>query len=286
MYKENDNIVNRETDRTIISKIISQRSFISKNELDSYNLLKRVDSKYVVHNSKLFDILEGIPKDFSILEINGNNIFTYENTYFDSDDYFFYKQHHNNIQNRSKVRIRNYIDTHSTFLEIKSKNNKKETSKIRLEIEPNQNRITSSEMIFLKQHLSVNPLILKNVLNLSYSRITFVNKFSKEKITIDFNIKISNSKQVNLTKLIIIEHKCLKTISANPINLILKSLGAKKLKISKYCLGLFLANKQIKINRFKQRYLFLLKIINPRSYYGYNINIGSKCQLGVFRFYD
>ena len=92
-------------------------NFIEKN----FNFLNRVDFKYIInfHNLPLF--LLDLQKDYKVLEINNNRIFTYDNKYFDTEDHIMYMHHHNGKLVRYKIRIRNYIETSLKYLEIKQK---------------------------------------------------------------------------------------------------------------------------------------------------------------------
>ena len=60
-------------------------------------------------------------KDTIILEIEGHRIFTYDNNYFDTKDLQFYFNHHNGYVHRIKVRSRKYVETNTSFFEIKRK---------------------------------------------------------------------------------------------------------------------------------------------------------------------
>jgi len=60
-------------------------------------------------------------EDFSILEINGRKIFSYDNIYMDTKDYLFYKQHQEKKKTRTKVRTRYYVNSNLAFFEFKQK---------------------------------------------------------------------------------------------------------------------------------------------------------------------
>jgi hypothetical protein len=92
---------------------------VGLSQLDSVSLLNRMDSKYVVTLSQLDFIFECLQSNYSILEINGIKVFTYENNYFDTPDLMFYKDHHNGYMNRLKVRSRRYVESNLCFFEIK-----------------------------------------------------------------------------------------------------------------------------------------------------------------------
>ncbi|OGU61540.1 MAG: hypothetical protein A2X64_02320 [Ignavibacteria bacterium GWF2_33_9] len=293
MFK--DNIQNIKNKNNIINvlKAINYKATIAKNELDKFNLQNRIDTKYIIHISALDRLIINLNPEFRILEINNIRLFTYETQYFDTEDLQFYNQHHNKRANRQKVRLRNYLDSSIAFLEIKSKNNKKKTSKTRIQIEPknlsnfNKNELDlTKEITFLNDNLDINYRDLHNSVTVKYQRITLVNINTKEKITFDFNFSTTKNPDLILSDLVIIEHKCSDNSRINSFFLYFKAFGAHKFKLSKYCFGLFLSGKEIKINNFKHRYLQILKLIHERGYNGFNCNNGEQLKLNVSRFFD
>ncbi len=63
--------------------------------MDGVSLMKRTDTKFVIHQKQLIDVLETIKDQYRVLEINGNRILTYSSLYFDTEDKDFYHNHHN-----------------------------------------------------------------------------------------------------------------------------------------------------------------------------------------------
>lgn len=94
---------------------------ISLAEMDSVALLNRIDNKYVLNEEQLALIVDSIAENYFVLEIDGHRVFTYENNYFDTKDLRFYYDHHNGYVNRIKVRSRKYLETNSSFFEIKKR---------------------------------------------------------------------------------------------------------------------------------------------------------------------
>lgn len=104
---------------------------ISLKELDSVKLLNRVDRKYIIPVDTLPHVIQLLVKNqYSILEIDGHKSFRYLTTYFDTTDYRFYKDHHNHLTSRIKVRTRTYKENNLHFFEIKMKSNAR-TNKLR-----------------------------------------------------------------------------------------------------------------------------------------------------------
>ena len=94
---------------------------ISLKDLDKVRLLNRKDTKFVFSKANLLLFLDKLKPFYQILEINGLRTFAYENTYFDTDEFLFYIQHHNESRKRFKVRHRKYCETNEQYFEIKIK---------------------------------------------------------------------------------------------------------------------------------------------------------------------
>ena len=75
--------------------LLNDLQTVSLEELDNVKLLDRQDTKFVFNQIHLPLILDKIKPFYRILEINNDRVFTYDNTYFDTDDFLFYNQHHN-----------------------------------------------------------------------------------------------------------------------------------------------------------------------------------------------
>ena len=117
---------------SISQNLLNDLQTISLDELDKVKLLDRKDTKFVFNQNQLPLILEKIKPYYRILEINNSPIFNYDNTYFDTHNFLFYNQHHNEHRKRFKVRLRKYSSSSKSFFEIKIKNNKNRTVKKRM----------------------------------------------------------------------------------------------------------------------------------------------------------
>ena len=101
-----------------IKSILHSATAITLEEMDSVKLLNRIDRKYVLHISRLASVLQNVLGDYRVLDINGTRVFSYNTLYFDTPDFQFYKDHRNGLNNRIKVRCRQYIDNNLSFFEI------------------------------------------------------------------------------------------------------------------------------------------------------------------------
>ncbi|MGL4631221.1 MAG: polyphosphate polymerase domain-containing protein [Leadbetterella sp.] len=235
---------------------------ISLQEMDGVKLMDRVDSKYLIPLNVLPQILEEIIPFYRILEINGVRLNRYETQYFDFNNYELYHNHQAGKTNRYKVRFRKYVESDLCFFEIKHKNNKGRTKKIRLK-QPEKmiDILNPQEMEFLESQTPLDGNMLKGNLWVYYNRLTLVNRFSTERLTIDLDLSFKNKERaIEYPKVVVAEVKQEK-LGASPIINVLRSKHLMEGSISKYCLGIMSLNPLIKYNRFKLKYLHLNKII-------------------------
>ncbi len=234
---------------------------ISLDEMNQVKLMNRIETKFLIAKKELPTIFKEIYKDYRILEINGSVVPEYKTIYFDTQDFFFFNEHHRKRKDRYKVRFRNYISSHLTFLEIKRKKNGR-VDKNRVEVENEQYEILEKHQDQFKDTKLDSLHLEKKLLN-SYNRITLVSKTSIERVTFDLNVRFSNWQvQSALDELVIIELKQENLSRISAVYLALKKANVKPFSISKYCIGILktygLSN--IKYNRFKKKLLKIQKI--------------------------
>ena len=246
-----------------IQKEIKKFQPITLNEMDEVALMTRVDKKYTTSNNCIVDIFNKINQHYDILEINGRRAFSYKTEYFDTANNILFKNHQNGKLNRYKIRFRDYLETKKSFLEVKFKSNKGITKKTRISVPFKEKNINSIAKKFIE---SQSPYLLKNlkikVIN-NFERVTLVNILSKERVTIDFNLKFKSDildTKSKINNLVIIEIKREKGNIKSPLFSILKQKKIRPTSFSKYAIGSCLLDKEIKYNRFKKKLLLLNKI--------------------------
>ena len=115
-----------------VADIVKSFEPISLAQMESVKLMNRIDTKYAVSRAVLPAILEAAKADYYVQEIDGKRIATYDTMYYDTESLDMYVRHHDRQLVRQKIRIRQYVDSDLTFLEIKRKNNKGRTKKKRI----------------------------------------------------------------------------------------------------------------------------------------------------------
>lgn len=243
---------------------------INLNQMDNVKLMNRVEVKYLIPIHLLPQILDEALPYYRILEIKGQRISAYESLYFDTPQLDLYHNHQSGRRNRYKIRFRKYTNTSVSFLEIKHKNNKGRTIKKR--IESTTEKVFNAEMIYFLEASS--PFGLSDIqenLGVNYHRMTFVNRISNERLTIDINLHFeANGQEISFPKIAVVEIKQ-EQLRGSPIVDILRKYNLREGSLSKYCLGIISIFPQIKYNRFKSKYLHLQKIINQYDVFINNI---------------
>ena len=229
------------------------------NDLNAANLMNRVDSKFILPISFLPDLLAQLNTHYSVLEINNKRISTYHNQYFDTPKMSLYQDHHNGKLNRYKVRHRRYVDTNTSFLEVKLKNNKKRTIKNRIKL-TGQSAEHKRCATFIDEQMQINTGNMNlNHLDISqqggYKRIALANEVQAERLTLDFDLWYQDRRGNNNVKLpgfFIAELKQNKKSKRSPFYQLMSANHIFPTSFSKYCIGCALLYKSsIKSNRFK-----------------------------------
>ena len=243
-----------------ISQIAINFSPISLDEMDDVKLMSRTDTKFAFKASKLPVLMERMIPFYKVLDIKGKLIHDYKSLYFDTDGRKFYLDHHNGRVNRNKVRFREYVGSSLTFLEVKRKNNKGRTIKKRMKVNAISDQLTSQQQQY------VNKIIGKGIAVeakqwINFSRITFVHKEQKERLTVDIDLTFKNSKNSgDLKHIVIAEVKQERMSRSSDFMRIAKELHILPIRISKYCMSTLALNPDLKQNRFKEKKIFINKL--------------------------
>lgn len=219
--------------------------------------MNRYDTKFILHVNQLDTIFNTIKNDYNVLDINHNRLMTYQTIYFDTPNARFYHMHHNGIAKRVKVRIRKYVESDVSFLEIKQKSNKGITNKTRKEIGANTLSLNEELLRFVAKTINQSYDLKPSIIN-QFSRTTLVNTTLVERLTIDTNLSF-DGRHIN-PDLAIIELKQKIANRNSPLFKILKELKIHPYSISKYCIGMASSNPGLKQNRFKDRIRQINKI--------------------------
>ena len=249
-----------------VDNILKTFAPISLEQMKEIRLMDRTDVKYVAPTSMLPALLEEISSLFMIQTINGIRISSYGTQYFDTPGLGYFVMHQNGKLNRQKIRIRSYDDSNLAFLEIKNKNHKGRTNKVRVEVNTPQISSISNlneEQKFLNEHSLFDAGLLIPVLKNSFQRITLVNNRKTERVTIDFQISFQNyltNKEGSLDNIMVLELKQDGRMYSD-FRAVLERLRIRPVSFSKYCMGVVLTDPNVKYNRFKRKLIKIKKLI-------------------------
>lgn len=245
--------------------IWNQMPRISLDEMKSVKLMNRTDTKFVAPRCALAQILKRAHQMEYMVQYTTGALNSYSTIYYDTTALEMYTMHHNRKLCRQKVRSRTYIESDISFLEIKNKNNRGRTKKIRISVPCTDTSLIKQNdeaVKFIEKNTKYLFSNLRPALTTEFSRITLVNKEKTERITIDLNVNFHNfshNNDDNLNDIIIIELKQ-DGRYVSTMRQILRDLRIMPFKISKYCVGTALTNPDAKTNRFKKKIILLRKI--------------------------
>lgn len=252
---------------TNIRALLMKFPTITLAEMEKVRLMNRIDTKYTTRIEILKQLLEALQENYFVQVVNNNCISLYQTIYLDTTDLSMYIAHQNGRREREKIRMRSYIDSQLSFLEIKDKNNKGRTHKQRILLPDIEKYKTTEASDFLNHHSLFKPNELFPQIENSFSRITLVNREKTERLTIDTDIRFQNlttGKTMAMSNMVIIELKQDGHIPSF-VKRLLHEMHVHPVSISKYCLGTVLTNPEVKHNRFKKKLLQ----INKLTQYGY-----------------
>ena len=233
---------------------------ITLSEMDDVKLMSRTDTKFVFNFSRLPEFLEKLSPFYKVLLIDGNLIHDYKSLYFDTEDRKFYIEHHNRRVNRNKIRFREYVGSGLTFLEIKFKNNKGRTIKKRIKVDSISEEITEQQQKYIDKIVGY-PIEVSAKQWINFSRVTFVHKKQKERLTMDINLTFNNKKdEGDLKNIVIAEVKQERMSRSSDFMRIAKEMSILPMRLSKYCMSTLSLNPKLKKNRFKEKSLFINKL--------------------------
>ncbi|MDR1527918.1 MAG: polyphosphate polymerase domain-containing protein [Dysgonamonadaceae bacterium] len=234
-----------------IDSILEQMHPISLSEMQDIHLMDRVDSKFIAPVALLPELLETAIPYYKVQVNNGKRIASYATQYLDTPALDFFTMHQTGKPNRQKIRIRSYIDSHISFLEIKNRNDRGRTRKIRVPVEISHIQTIDdlhANRSFLEKHSIFDSRHLEPVLGVTFDRITLVNNHVTERVTFDLNLSFLNYRtgsKKTAGPLLILE---LKQDGWFPSDFhdILNRFNIKQVSFSKYCMGTALTNPDIK----------------------------------------
>ncbi|MDX6705183.1 MAG: hypothetical protein QOI48_1029 [Solirubrobacteraceae bacterium] len=243
-----------------VDALAAQFAPTTLDELEHTSALReRVESKYIV-TWETFEALAGELLDsHRVLEIDDLRVFTYETLYFDSGSLKTYRDHVMQRRKRFRIRSRRYVESDSYVFEVKLKGPRGQTIKHRLErvpelhraIDPRAEEFLDKVLIDQYHRGVIEPL--EPTLNTKYRRLTLASAEGSEKLTCDFDLRLSatSGRAAGLAgNHVMIESKSER--GGLPADRVLRSMGARPVSCSKYCVGIAMTHHAVKTNGFRR----------------------------------
>ncbi len=212
------------------------------------SLLSRVDRKYVVPAAELPRLLAAAPSSARVLEIGGSRTFGYRSTYLDTPDRLSYLLAGRRRRRRFKVRTRSYLDTGTSWLEVKTRRARDLTVKERVAHHDVavDGPLTPDGRVFVADRLAaagipVDADALEPVLVTAYLRSTLFLPESRSRVTIDTELgwtTLTRTDHTDLDRssLAVVETKS--GSSPSGFDRLLWTRGHRPRQISKYGVGM------------------------------------------------
>ncbi|MFF5078312.1 polyphosphate polymerase domain-containing protein [Actinoplanes sp. NPDC000266] len=219
-------------------------------------LLKRFDHKYVLPAQALPALVEALPGDTRILEIEGRRRFPYRSTYFDTPGLDSYLGAARRRRRRFKLRVRTYLGTGTDFLEVKTRGSRGITIKDRFPYAGEHDRLDPAARdlacaVLTKARIAVDPDFAP-ALATHYERTTLFVPSSGSRVTIDHDLAWALPGQPAgpaLPGRVVVETKSPRVTS--PVDRLLWSLAYRPSPMSKYATGLAVLRPDLPANRWR-----------------------------------
>lgn len=236
--------------------IIGQLPTISLDELNALaGLQTRIDRKYVLTAEQADRALSVVSGRLSALEIDGLRSFQYNSLYFDTPELISYRAAATRRRRRFKVRVRHYVDSGVSALEVKTRGGRGETVKTRADGAPDYcNGFTPETLRYIDSTVETEGLArhLQSMMWTAYNRSTIVDLDDRSRITIDRCLRGSpagGSWRV-LTDRVIVETKS--TDRTTPLDRALWADHIRPVAISKYAIAMALHHPWLPANRWSR----------------------------------
>ncbi|MDQ3249984.1 MAG: polyphosphate polymerase domain-containing protein [Chloroflexota bacterium] len=246
-----------------IASVIAQFEPITLPEMEGVALLERVDTKFILTEQQLLNMLANISHAYRVLEIKDVRLFHYRTLYFDTADFLLYRQHHSGKRNRYKIRFRCYEDSGLSFLETKFKTTHDRTLKTRLQVPQIETQFDDAMQAFLRTHFPIDATLLTPTISNTFLRLTLASKQSQERATLDLQVGFESlGTTSHLPRLVIAEVKQPVYSRRSELMHQLEALHVRRCSFSKYCIGVALHYQAVKHNNLKPTLLQMDKLLN------------------------
>lgn len=238
----------------VLLELLERFEPISLEEMDGVKLLDRIDTKYVFGDALLPALYEAMVPEYRVLSVNGRRSTQYRTLYYDTPTIRHFKDHHQGLVLRSKVRYREYVGSGLRYLEVKQKTGKGRTNKVRMRVDEIPMEMPPEHLRFVREASKVKEPHLAQIWN-SFRRTTFVHKQRPERLTVDTGLTFErNGHTANLGNACVVELKQEHDAEGSPFDELMKKLGQRPTGMSKYCVGMWKLVPEMKYGAFLEAF--------------------------------
>lgn len=223
-------------------------------ELDEVAALQvRTDRKYILEHATAEALFGTLDDANSVLTIDGRRSSRYRTVYFDTALDESYLGSALRRRHRYKVRIRTYVDSGLTMLEVKRRDARGTTVKERLEHD-GEERFTPEGAAFIEESIGEPGLAtrLEPVLVTEFDRITLLDSRELSRTTVDQRLTWFHGDDwsVEFAPRVVAETKTAGT--AGSVDRWLWTRGLRHRSFSKFCVGRALAEPALPANKWNR----------------------------------
>jgi hypothetical protein len=215
-------------------------------------LQTRTDRKYLVDESTLWDLLNGLAPTARVLDIDDRHGCDYSSTYFDTQDFALYRAAVQGRRRRYKVRSRTYGDTGPCFLEVKAKGGRGANVKTRIRCARDErDEITHDGLDFVADLVGDADLAaaLRPVLTTDYTRSTLIDPADRTRLTFDRRLRCTDERGMSA----VLDGVVVETKSPGPPSAADRWLWRHQVrpaKVSKFGTGLAVLRPELSANKW------------------------------------
>ena len=235
-----------------IEPLLAKFKPIMLSELDSgTTLMDRVDTKFIYNVKMINGLFAQMKKHYRVLEIEKIRVPRYQTLYYDDKEFTSFIDHHEQKDDRYKIRFRRYVESNITFLEVKHRIGLR-TEKTRIQVDKIKQKLSKEQIKFVTS-AGVRGDAIRPALYNNFNRITFVSKVDSERVTMDIHLVYRwNGKKVRKNNIVIAELKQPVFDEGSVFFKLMEKREIKPFRVSKYCTGIMLmhGNTNMKFSRF------------------------------------
>ena len=237
---------------------------LERISLDEMNaraaMLTRVDRKYVVPTHRLDELIALMNPATQVLEIQGAIEQRYASCYFDTPELHSFMDTAHKRRRRYKVRMRSYLDSELSFLEVKTRGPRGHTVKKRMKYDFNQAErmeLSREGRLWVAERLEAAQCFdgvdrvdsLLPVLSGSYTRSTLLMADGQGRATIDTRLNWDSwGRELDAPHIAIIETKS--GAAPSDLDRLWWANGIRPSRISKYATAMALLTSDLQTNRW------------------------------------